>query len=197
VIERLQAFLHRPLRDADRPRLFALAVVLLLAGAAAFALVDRPTPHSAPAPGSGQVPEPAPAAVQLPEAPGPAIDPEAPSEEGKPPAAMQVTRAQVAAVKRAGRRFLAGYLPYSYGQQDAERIPAIGERLRARLRRERPRVPAGVSDRRPQVVLLHADGIAARIGELTALVSDGAHSYSVRLELERAAAGWRVIDVGS
>ena len=46
-------------------------------------------------------------------------------------------------------------------------------------------------------MLLHAHGVAARNGELTALVSDGAHSYSVRLELERAAAGWRVTDVGS
>jgi hypothetical protein len=197
VIERPQAFMHRPLRDADRPRLFALAVVLLVTGAAAFALIDRPTPHPAPAPAGGQVPEPAPAAVQLPEAPGPAIDPEAPSEEGKPPGAMRVTREQVAAAKRAGRRFLTGYLPYSYGQRDAERIPASSARLRARLQRERPRVPASVRDRRPQVVLLHADGVARRNGELTALVSDGAHSYSVRLELERAAAGWQVTDVGS
>jgi hypothetical protein len=149
VIERLHAFMHRPLRDSDRPRLFAFAVVLLVAGAAAFALVDRPAPQPAPMPASGQVPEPAPAAVQLPEAPGPAIDPEAPSEEGKPPAAMQVTREQVAAAKRAGRRFLRGYLPYSYGRQDADRIPAISDRLRARLQRERPRVPPDVRDRRP------------------------------------------------
>ena len=149
MIERLRAFMNRPLRDTDRPRLFALAVVLLLAGAAAFALIDRPTPQPAPAPASGQVPEPAPAAVQLPEAPGPAIDAEAPSEEGKPPVAMDVPRRVVTAAERAGRRFLTGYLPYSYGRQDAERIPAISERLRARLQRERPRVPPDVRDRRP------------------------------------------------
>jgi hypothetical protein len=195
VIERLHAFMNRPLRDTDRPRLFALAVVLLLAGTAALALVDRPTPQPAPAP--GPVPKPAPAAVQLPEAPGPAVDAEAPSEEGKPPAAMQITRAQVAAAKRAGRRFLTGYLPYSYGRRDARRIPVASDRLRGRLARERPRVPPEMRTRRPQLVLLHADGVARRNGTLVALVSDGAHSYSVRLELERATAGWRVTDVGS
>jgi hypothetical protein len=44
---------------------------------------------------------------------------------------------------------------------------------------------------------LHAHGVARRNGELVALVSDGARSYSVLLELERAPAGWRVTDVGS
>jgi hypothetical protein len=73
------------------------------------------------------------------------------------------------------------------------RIPAASERLQ----RGRPRVSPEVRERRPQVVLLHAHGVARDSGELVALVSEGAHSYSVRLELEHAAAGWRVIDVGS
>ena len=47
------------------------------------------------------------------------------------------------------------------------------------------------------MVLLHAHGVARHNGELVALVSDGAHSYTVLLELERAPAGWRVTDVGS
>jgi hypothetical protein len=84
-----------------------------------------------------------------------------------------------------------------YGRRDARRIPAVSERLRTRLARQRPRVSSEVRERRPQVVLLHAHGVARDSGELVALVSDGAHSYSVRLELERAPAGWRVIDVGS
>jgi hypothetical protein len=82
-------------------------------------------------------------------------------------------------------------------QRDAQPIPAASERLRARLRRERPRVSPEVRKRRRQLVLRHAHGIALRNGELVALVSDGAHSYSVRLELGRAPGGWRVIDVGS
>jgi hypothetical protein len=194
VIDRLAAFIHRPLRDTDRPRLFALTVVLLLAAAAVLALVDRPAPRPAPAPSRAPVPTPQ---ALLPLEPAPAATTEPPSEEGKPPAAMNVSRRQVAAAERAGRRFLAGYLPYSYGQRGAARIPAASERLRARLAHERPRVPPDVGERRPQVVLLHADGVASRNGELVALVIDGAHSYSVRLELERAAAGWRVTEVGS
>jgi hypothetical protein len=195
MIDRLHAFMDRPLRDTDRPRLFALAVVLLLAGAAVLALLDRPAPQPAPQP---RAPDPAPAA-SLPSESVPAAtpDPQAPSEEGKPPAAMDISRKQVAAAERAGRRFLTGYLPYSYGRRDARRIPAASERLRARLAREHPRVPPDVRKRRPQVVLLHAHGVARRNAELMALVSDGAHSYSVLLELERAPAGWRVTDVGS
>ena len=113
MIERLHAFMHRPLRDADRPRLFALAVVLLLASAAALALLDRPTPRPAPEP----PPAPEPAAARLPEASAPAADAEAPSEEGKPPAAMNVTPEQVAAAKRAGRRFLTGISPTATGAE--------------------------------------------------------------------------------
>lgn len=195
MIDRLAAFMHRPLRDTDRPRLFALAVVVLLGAAALFALLDRPAAR--PEPGPSRAPEPTPAARLLPEETVAVPVSEPPSEEGKPPGAMTVTRAQVTAAKRAGRRFLSGYLPYSYGQRDARGIPAAGERLRARLRRERPRVTAEVRTRRPRVVVLHAHGVAPRNGELVALVNDGAHSYSVRLELERASAGWRVIDVGS
>jgi hypothetical protein len=110
---------------------------------------------------------------------------------------MTVSRRQVEAAKWAVRRFLTGYLAYSYGQRDARRIPAASERLRTRLQRERARVSPEVRKRRPQLELLHAHGVAQRNGELVALVSDGSHSYSVQLELERAAAGWRVIDVGS
>jgi hypothetical protein len=195
VIERLHAFMNRPLRDADRPRLFALVVVLLLAGAAALAFIERPTARPAPSPRPAS--DPAPAAQLVEPSPPAATEEEAPSEEGKPPAAMDVPRRVVTAAERAGRRFLTGYLPYSYGRRDARRIPAISDRLRARLQRERPRVPPEVRNRRPRLVLLHADGVARRSGELVALVSDGAHSYSVRLELERAAVGWQVTDVGS
>jgi hypothetical protein len=194
VIDRLAPFMHRPLRDTDRPRLFALVVVVLLAAAAFLALLERPAPRPDPAP--SRAPEPTPEA-RLPEEPVPAAASEPPSEEGKPPAALTVSRAQVDAAERAGRRFLAGYLPYSYGRRDARRIHAAGGRLRARLRRERPRVPPEVRGRRPQLVLLHAHGVSRENGELVALISDGAHSYSVRLELERAPAGWRVVDVGS
>jgi hypothetical protein len=195
MIDRLHAFMDRPLRDTDRPRLFALAVVFLLAGAAVLALLDRPAPQPAPPP---RVSDPAPAAsLPAESAPAAPADPQAPSEEGKPPAAIDVSRQQVTAAERAGRRFLTGYLPYSYGRRAPHRIPATSQRLRARLARERPRVPPKVRERRPQLVLLHAHGVARHNSELVALISDGAHSYSLRLELERAPAGWRVTNLGS
>jgi hypothetical protein len=195
VIDRLAAFMQRPLRDAERPRLFALAVVVLLAGAAVLALLDRPAADSAPPPAS-RAPDPTPEA-RLPEELAPAAATEPPSEEGRLRADTAASRTQIAAAKRAARRFLAAYLAYSYGRRGADVIPNASGRLRARLVRARPRVPPGVRKRRPHIVLLHAHGVAPRSGELVALVSDGARSYSVRLELERAPAGWRVVDVGS
>ena len=49
----------------------------------------------------------------------------------------------------------------------------------------------------PRLVLVQASGVGRREAALVALVSDGARRYTVPVELERAAAGWRVTRVGS
>jgi hypothetical protein len=169
VIDRLRAFLNRPLRDSDRPRLFALAVGLLAAVAAAFALLDD----------AGSAPErPRPTAT-----PSAATMPELVVEAEEPP---PPSRTNVRQAKRVARRFLAGYLPYAYGRGSARAIEGASAELRDRLAAEHPRVPAAQRRRRPRVVLLQTEGRG-----VTALVDDGAHRYTIPLEV----AGGQVVDI--
>jgi hypothetical protein len=175
MTDRLRQFLNRPLRDADRPRLFAIAVVLILGAAGMLSLLDDA--GSAPVERSSAPPSP---------------DPPPPTEEGSPPAAPEPSRRDVERAKRAARRFLAGYLRYSYGRGEVREIESAGAELRQRLARDRPRVPRAEARRRARVLLLHAEGAG-----ILALVSDGARRYTVALELARTDAGWRVVDVGS
>ena len=199
MIDRLRLALNRPLDDGERPRLFAAAAAVIVAAGTAFALLDdagssaersraaSPSPASLPAATAAAPELPAQTAASL----------EAPSEEGQPPAALVASRTDVTQAKRAALRFLAGYLPYAYGQASAEQIRAVSDQLRRRLKRERPRVWARERRRRPRTELLQAEGVSRRHAQLAALVSDGARRYTVPLELERTSAGWTVTDVGS
>jgi pyruvate/2-oxoglutarate dehydrogenase complex dihydrolipoamide acyltransferase (E2) component len=170
VIDELRRFLNAPLRDADRPRLFALAVGLIVAVAAVLALLD----DAGPAPERSRSAAPAAAPV--------AVSPAA--EEEAEPAAP--SKPDVRQAKRVARRFLAGYLRYSYGRGGASSIEGASTELRERLAEARPRVPAAQRRRRPRVVLLQTEGAS-----VTALVDDGAQRYTVGLEL----AGGQVVDV--
>jgi hypothetical protein len=185
VIDRLRIALNRPLADADRARLFLVAVAAIVLGAAALALIDDPAE-----PAGDRLPR----AVAIEPA-----DPEAalalPSEEGNPPAAP--SRADVATAKAAARRFLAGYLPYSYGQASPRAIEAVSDGLRERLAAEPPRVPEAERRRRPRLVLVQAHAVGEVRAAMLALVTDGARRYTVDLELERRRSGWRVTSVGS
>jgi hypothetical protein len=195
MVDRLRRFLNRPLSDAERPRLFASAVALIVGAAAILAVLDdggaSPPPSSPGAASPDRVYEP----------PQPAAEPltaiEPPSEEGNPPAAVQASRRDVAEAKRAARRFLADYLPYSYGQGHAAQIEPADRELRQRLARERPRVPVRERRRRPRLELLHADGAGHRQARMVALVNDGQRRYTVELELARTSSGWQVTAVGS
>jgi hypothetical protein len=180
VVDRLRAFLNRPLRDSDRPRLFAMAAAAIVAVAAAFALLDDAGPTRAAAPPERRTPPEPPPSL-----------PEPPAERPTSPAG----RADVAQIKRAARRFLAGYLPYTYGADRS--IEGATAQLRRRLARERPRVPAAERRRRPRIEHLQTEGATRRRAEAIAIVEDGARRYTVPLELSRTAAGWRVTAVGS
>jgi hypothetical protein len=196
VVDGLRAFLNRPLRDSDRARLFAIAVVLVLVAAALFAMLDDPG-----APRAMSVPA-APSPMPTPAGPvaagsGPLAPPEAPSEESDPPPSLKASSAEVAQARRAARAFLDDYLPYAYGQGQAQRIAHASPPLRRRLVSERPRVPATERRRRPRVVLLQADSVGRSRAGMRALVEDGARRYTVPLELEHTAAGWMVTGLGT
>jgi hypothetical protein len=195
VVDRLRLLWNRPLRDRDRPRLFAIAVALIAAAAAVLTGLERPapSPRAQPPDDPPSVVSPAPEPVLTPAASAP---PAQPSEEGtRTPVAA--SRADVAASKRAARRFLARYLPYTYGRGRARRIRPATPGLRRRLCAQRPRVPARDRRRAPRLVLLQSDTVGHRHAELVALVSDRRRRYPVALELARTRAGWQVDRVGS
>jgi hypothetical protein len=196
VIDRLRLALNRPLDDGERPRLFAVAAAVILAAGITFALLNDAGPSAAPSRAATATPASSPA--RPPELRAQTAAPlEVPSEEGTPPPALAASRADVAQAKRAARRFLAGYLPYAYGQANARQIRTVSVQLRVRLARERPRVSARERRRQPRVELLQAAGVSRRHAELVAVVSDGARRYTVPIELERTQAAWIVTDVGS
>ena len=192
MIDRLRVLMHRPLADADRARLFLVAVAAIVLGAAVLALLDEPPAHE---PSQAHRPRPvAPAGVDSPAATELAL--EVPREEGDPPAAAEASRPDVQAAKAAARRFLAGYLPFSYSQAGARSIDAVSDGLRRRLKTHSPRVPRAERERRPRVLLVQADGVSDVRAAMLALVSDGARRYTVPLELERRRSGWRVTNLG-
>ena len=195
MIDRLRAFLNRPLGDAERRRLFVAAVAVILAGAGALALVARPDPRPQRATGAPlPVPPAAPPVVVL---PADALSLHAPNEEGAPRKVIEGSTADVASAKRAAMRFLDGYLPYTYGQRRAGRITAASVQLRRRLAARPPRVPPRERHRRPRVVLVQSNGVGRDRAELVALIRDGARRYTVPLELTHGRAGWTVTAVGS
>jgi hypothetical protein len=193
MVDALRAFLNRPLRDSDRPRLFAVAVVVILVAASLLAMLDDPgSPVAEPR-------EPS----KVPNSVGPlagtselTASEEAPSEEANPPAELRASSADVTYAKQAARRFLTGYLPYAYGQREAGRISHASPALRRRLASERPRVPPAEHRRRPRVLLLQTDSVGRSHAVLRAQVADGARRYTVPLELRRAASGWLVTELG-
>jgi len=142
VIDRLRVFMHRPLADADRARVFLVAVAAIVAGAASPGLL-----------GDAPAREPASEPLRLPAEPDPAEPPaapalELPSEEGQATSAV-ASRSDVEAAKSAARLFLAGYLPYSYQQARARQIEAASDELRRGLRptRRACRTPSATAGR--------------------------------------------------
>ena len=112
-------------------------------------------------------------------------EPNAPPTSGRSP--------QERAAMAAARRFLAGYLPYSYGQGPARRIEAAAAPLASTLRSAPPRVPAQDRRLRPQLVSLEVASSNGDLGlDLTAVVDDGRRRYSMILAVRPAGDRWLV-----
>lgn len=186
MVDRLRLFFDRPLADADRPRLFAVTVAVLVGIVVILTVLDDPglsperrqsAAHRSPAAGSVTT------AVTY-------VSTPAPSEESN--LSTQASRADVSRSKRAARRFLSRYLQYAYGRTSASSLVAVTPELRAELADQRPRVPASERRRRPRVELLQTNGVNGERAELLALVRDGKRRYSLHLELANTPSGWLV-----
>jgi hypothetical protein len=108
--------------------------------------------------------------------------------EPKNPRAVAPREARAATA--AARAFLAGYLPYSYGRSDAERIRAAAWRLLRELKASPPRVPASVARARPQLVSVRAEAATGGSNvDVVAVVEDGQRRYRIPLAVRHATAG--------
>jgi hypothetical protein len=100
------------------------------------------------------------------------------------------------AAAAAARAFLEGYLPYSYGRADAERIRAAAIPLLRELEASPPRVPASVTDARPQLVSVHAEAASGGSDvDVVAVVEDGRRRYRVPLAVRDIGRRWVVTAV--
>lgn len=110
-----------------------------------------------------------------------------------------LTGAQRAAVERASaaaRVFLAGYLPYSYGQADARELRAVAPELRDELARHPPRVPPAKSEQaRPRLRRLQLSGVDAGRVLLLAQVDDGDSRYAALVTVSQRGGSWLVTEV--
>jgi hypothetical protein len=93
----------------------------------------------------------------------------------------------------AARRFLAGYLPYSYGQAPAARVRAAAPPLRAQLHSSPPRVPAEARRLLPRLVDLEVVSSSGDLGiDISARVDDGRRRYSMVLGMRPSGGRWLV-----
>jgi hypothetical protein len=113
--------------------------------------------------------------------------------EGTEAAKLTPTQQQaIRGAERAARRFLRGYLPYSYGRPNEMRA-ATPELLQV-LKDQRPRVPADQQDAKPRLLSLRTLGVTGTGVLLRARVADPSR-YVVDLTLVRRGDTWLVSEV--
>ena len=197
-LTRLRAFLNRPLRDSDRPRLFALAVALVLAAAALLAHARRSAVRRGPMPSRPSRHRCRRPRVRRQRALSRWRRSEAPSEEANPPAALEASRAHVTR-GQAGGTWLPGRLPAvrlrpARRPADRAREPAAaapaGERAAARPGRASADGDRGLCCCRPTRSAGRVRGCARR--SLTARAATRCRSSS-----SARAAGWVVTELGT
>jgi hypothetical protein len=106
-------------------------------------------------------------------------------------------RRAVRAASAAARRFLSGYLPYSYGRRPARTISSATPALRSTLARQAPRVPPALAAKaRPRLVgRPQVSGIAGGRVILLARIDDGQSRYVALLTVQRRGRQWAVSQV--
>jgi hypothetical protein len=120
----------------------------------------------------------------------------APRHEGEARSAPAIAPREAYAAAAAARAFLEGYLPYSYGRADAERIRAASIQLLRELEASPPRVPASVTHARPQLVSVRAEAATGGSDiDVVAIVEDGRRRYRIPLAVRNARGRWLVTAV--
>jgi hypothetical protein len=97
----------------------------------------------------------------------------------------------------AARRFLDGYLPYSYGRGKPDAISSVTPALRRTLAKNAPRVPPALAAKaRPRLLgRPQASGISGGRVILLARIDDGQSRYAALLTVRRQGSQWVVSQV--
>jgi hypothetical protein len=90
------------------------------------------------------------------------------------------------------RRFLAGYLAYSYGKPSS--LPGAADGLRDQLLAGAPSVPPAVRRRHPRVVSLTVVSNIPAQDRALAMIADGIQRYPVELDITMSVTGGWVVD---
>jgi hypothetical protein len=99
----------------------------------------------------------------------------------------------IAEARKAGERFLRGYVAFLYGRANADDLRGASADLRRSLRRSRVRVPPARARRTPRLVRLDAVLQAPDVVQLTATIDDGdLKPYPVSAFVERRVVSWLV-----
>ena len=105
-------------------------------------------------------------------------------------------RVPPAGATAAARRFLAGYLPFLYGQAGRGALGAVTPRLREWLGAHRDRVTAAERAGHPRLVALaFAPRDLSRSVLFEATIADGDSRYRLRLRVVLQAGRWRVTEL--
>lgn len=169
---RLARALERPLAERDRARAFGAAALTLVLAAGALSLIAPPHPGR-----------------QTPKRPAIAVPPARP--------APVVPLAPPPQVLRAGRRFLADYLPFLYGHTTGREFHAASAALARSLTARPVRVASAMRRRHPRVVTLASrrlDGGPRWL--LSATIADGAVRYPIELLVTTGAHSATVVGLG-
>jgi hypothetical protein len=90
------------------------------------------------------------------------------------------------------RRFLAGYLAYSYGKPSS--LPGAADSLRDQLLAGAPSVPPPVRRRHPRVISLTVVSNTPTQDRALATITDGTQRYPVELDITMTVTGAWVVD---
>jgi hypothetical protein len=169
-VNRFRTLAERPIGEEERRGAFAGAAVLIAAAALLLLIPDGGVPSISPLP----------------------IAPAAQRRLAEPPRPDPATGPE-----KAARRFLAGFLPFLYGQGSPRAIPAAAPALAARLASSRRRVSPAALDRRPRVTQLEGRRVGRARASVAARIEDGgAASYPIALTLARRGGRWLVVAEG-
>ncbi|MGO9957240.1 MAG: hypothetical protein ACLP50_14945 [Solirubrobacteraceae bacterium] len=116
-------------------------------------------------------------------------------ESGPQVRRIPVSASQQPAVRAAALRFMAWYLPFSYGQRSSAPIANLTASEREDLQSNPPQVPPAVSRRHARTLGVVLTPYASGEWKAAVRVSDGTVTYTVPLILGDLPAGWEVMAI--